>query len=294
MKLQVKTLNNEVYSFDVDPEDTVLSLKEKICAQHGHPVSWQRLIHNGHFLEDSSSFKSHSVKDSDSLIIYVKKPVNTSPTTTTTPPAQIQTPTPENNISAIDSLVLMGFDRNNASSALKYTQNNLQRAIQLLCGEVSVPPPSEGIAYEDASRWGEEDSYASLHQILSASVEGSDYESIIQRICSDPEFTNATQNLIFEMDQTRTTSAESPSGVSDIEVEDLESEIDSNENVFSAPGDLDAPIGTIYLTQNENEAIQRLCDLGFDKSNAVEIFFACDKDEQMAANLLLENFKEKF
>ncbi|KAG0373802.1 UV excision repair protein RAD23 B [Mortierella sp. AD032] len=45
----------------------------------------------------------------------------------------------------------------------------------------------------------------------------------------------------------------------------------------------------IYVTQEEQEAIQRLESLGFDRQTAVEAFLACDRDEQMAANYLFDH-----
>ena len=37
------------------------------------------------------------------------------------------------------------------------------------------------------------------------------------------------------------------------------------------------------------EAINRLTQLGFPKTRAAEAFFACDKNEEMAANFLFES-----
>lgn len=53
-----------------------------------------------------------------------------------------------------------------------------------------------------------------------------------------------------------------------------------------APGGV--PSNYIQVTQEEKAAIDRLAELGFDKQLAIEAFFACDKNEEMAANYLFD------
>ena len=48
------------------------------------------------------------------------------------------------------------------------------------------------------------------------------------------------------------------------------------------------PPGTIQVSAEEMEAIDRLTQLGFPKARAAEAYFACDKNEEMAANFLFE------
>lgn len=53
-----------------------------------------------------------------------------------------------------------------------------------------------------------------------------------------------------------------------------------------------APAGqnVIRLTEEEMNAVNRLTEMGFDQQDAVAAYMACDKNEAMAANLLLEGW----
>jgi UV excision repair protein RAD23 len=59
-------------------------------------------------------------------------------------------------------------------------------------------------------------------------------------------------------------------------------------HAHGGPGGANPP-GTIRVTQEEMEAINRLTQLGFPKHKAAEAYFACDKNEEMAANFLFES-----
>lgn len=48
------------------------------------------------------------------------------------------------------------------------------------------------------------------------------------------------------------------------------------------------PPGTIRVSQEEMDAINRLTQLGFPKHKAAEAYFACDKNEELAANYLFD------
>ncbi|KAL9612734.1 MAG: hypothetical protein Q9167_002673 [Letrouitia subvulpina] len=58
-----------------------------------------------------------------------------------------------------------------------------------------------------------------------------------------------------------------------------------------AEGDAPLPPGAqaISITEEESAAIERLCLLGFERDLVVQAYFACDKNEELAANFLFDH-----
>jgi UV excision repair protein RAD23 len=47
MKITIKTLQQKLFTVDVEPDDTVHEIKCKITAEQGHAVESQKLIYSG-------------------------------------------------------------------------------------------------------------------------------------------------------------------------------------------------------------------------------------------------------
>ena len=60
----------------------------------------------------------------------------------------------------------------------------------------------------------------------------------------------------------------------------------------SAAGGLPPGAVQIELSEQEAAAVARLEGMGFDRQQCLEAFLACDRDEELAANYLLEHGNE--
>ncbi|KLO06576.1 ubiquitin [Schizopora paradoxa] len=67
MLLNVKTLTGKEISLDIDEDETITRLKEKVEEQSGVPPPQQRLIFSGKQLVDGQTAKESSLKAGDTL-----------------------------------------------------------------------------------------------------------------------------------------------------------------------------------------------------------------------------------
>ncbi|KAM9367609.1 UV excision repair protein RAD23 homolog B [Phaethornis superciliosus] len=77
MQITLKTLQQQTFRIDIDPEETVKTLKERIESQRGKdafPVAGQKLIYAGKILNDDTALKEYKIDENNFVVVMVTKP----------------------------------------------------------------------------------------------------------------------------------------------------------------------------------------------------------------------------
>ncbi|GMY28139.1 large proline-rich protein bag6-B-like isoform X1 [Fagus crenata] len=83
VELNIKTLDSQIYSFQVNKNMPVSSFKEKIANEIGVPVGQQRLIFRGRVLKDDHLLSEYHVENGHTLHLVERQPVQSQPSSGT-------------------------------------------------------------------------------------------------------------------------------------------------------------------------------------------------------------------
>lgn len=205
---------------------------------------------------------------------------------------------------AVAGLVNMGFAREKAVAAMAASFNNPDRAAEYLLSG-SIPASSGGGGEEDDDEGGSEGG-------SSAGGGGGSGGGFIEQLRQWPQFQMLRR--VVAQDQSLLPTLLQQIGQSNPQ---LLQEIQANQEEFlrflnEPPSDAETAAGggggvgqqpaggqqprqtLLRVTPEERAAIDRLKDLGFSEQMVIEAYFACDKNEDAAANFLLnECFEEE-
>ncbi|XP_055717520.1 UV excision repair protein RAD23 homolog B-like [Salvelinus fontinalis] len=372
MQITLKTLQQQTFKIDIDEEETVKTLKERIENEKGNdgfPVAGQKLIYAGKILNDDTAIKDYKIDEKNFVVVMVAKPKaapaaaqpsgsaattsssTTAPTVPTAaspgsdnPPeaskpaeerpcstsAPASTPTSSSGLltnvnmfeeatsalvtgqsyeNMVTEMMLMGYEREQVVAALRASFNNPDRAVEYLltgipAGEEShaaadpvVPSVGGGTPALNTGSMTTPASVATGANPLGFLVNQPQFLQMRRIIQQNPSLLPALLQQIGR---------ENPQ---------LLQQISSHQEQFiqmlnepaqeggqggggggggvGVGGEAGSGMNYIQVTPQEKEAIERLKALGFPEGLVIQAYFACEKNENLAANFLLQqNFDD--
>uniref|UniRef100_A0A671PVM8 UV excision repair protein RAD23 n=1 Tax=Sinocyclocheilus anshuiensis TaxID=1608454 RepID=A0A671PVM8_9TELE len=329
MQITLKTLQQQTFKIDIDAEETVKALKEKIENEKGKdnfPVAGQKLIYAGKILNDDMALKEYKIDEKNFVVVMVAKvrhyqaylvfffffsscSSGSSPNANIFEEATSALVTGQSYENMVTEIMLMGYERDRVVAALRASFNNPDRAVEYLL--TGIPAEGEGSV-------GGADPVAPAGGAPAASTGLSSPSSTAP---SQPSTGSGANPLEFlrnqpQFLQMRQIIQQNPSLLPALlqqigrENPQLLQQISSHQEQFiqmlNEPGQEAGQGGSggvaeaggghmnyIQVTPQEKEAIERLKALGFPEGLVIQAYFACEKNENLAANFLLQqNFDD--
>ena len=296
MKLILKNLKQVQYNVEVESEKvTVKDLKNEIEKSHGFDSSLIKLLHNGKVLEDAKTLEEYQIKNENVIIMMNTKPkVKPNPQPIEVPkpsePKKEEPPKAEEKPKTdysqqISSLIEMGYEREKVEKALNASKGNVDIALEYL-NSGNIPEPSQNPPSQPSQPSTGNTSNLPLELRRNASlmkvVCRNEPEKIFNILNSIKQRSPALLNKIKEHEEEFKNYLVSPINQEDIDAFNL---LQEDLRGLSQGGNR----VEIRLSPEEAAAVKRLKDLGnFTQNEVLQAYFACDKNEELAANFLFE------
>lgn len=200
----------------------------------------------------------------------------------------------------ISEICDMGFEREQVVKAMKAAYNNPDRAIEYLFSGIpeahELPPQAGG-----QGGLGGQGGHAGQGGLgglggLGGQGGNADAAQVLANLAQDPNFQQlraAVRNNPQMLQSVLSVIAQNNPQLFQLITQNQEAftklllEGDDGQGGHPGAGGMGGP-QVIQVTAEEKAAIDRLCALGFERGLVIEAYFACDKDEALAANYLLE------
>ncbi|KAK4123089.1 UV excision repair protein Rad23 [Parathielavia appendiculata] len=230
----------------------------------------------------------------------------------------------EQRAEAIANMLAMGFERSQIDAAMRAAFYNPERAVEYLLSGIpehlqqpeaaarpAAAPAAAAAAAPAAGAGGDDDGNVNLFDLAAQAGRGSGARSgsgVAAGAGAEAGQQQGLGNLEFlrhnaQFQQFRQVVQQQPQMLEPILQQlgagnpQLAQLIAQNPDQFlsllsESAGDDDAPLPPgahqISVTEEERDAIERLTRLGFTQDQAIQAYFACDKNEELAANFLFD------
>lgn len=327
MKITIKTLKQEAFQIEVDPEkDTVRTLKEKFSreSKQDYPVERQRLIYLGKIMEDDDPLSQYNLDDKKFVVVMNKKPAATAEpaaaTSSAAPAAKSEsapaaatasTPAPEkpkeeekpkedkkpepeppqDDIQIkIQRITEMGYSEEEARIALEICDNNPDRAVEYLLSEIATSSMPASVGGGGSALGSSGGGLAGSQESRLAFLrEHPTFLEMKRLLQEDPSL------LPQLLQKIQSSNPDLMRIISENQVEFLALINEGADGAGSdgrsggVPRELETTAAAMVdsLTQSDMDAIDRLKALGYPEHLVIQAYIACERNEYQAAEFLV-------
>lgn len=350
MLVKLRDTKRQQWTVDVEPSDTVETLKTKNAEGKDYGVADQKMIYSGKILANTTSIESLNLKEDAFIICMISKPkvkpapaaalaaapaaaAAAAPPVTPATTRSVATPgAPTNSgavvadtetpttggadasaggdigvaapaapavdgavTTAINNMVDMGYPRDQVEAAMRAAYNNPERAVEYLL--TGIPDHVIGEEADDdeiPETTTDTDLFAeAVAQQGQGGAQVAPNTSALDFLRDNPQFIEMrrmVQQQPHLLEPLIQQLAASNPQLAALITQNSEAFLHLlGEGLEEGSGGVPEGATEIQVTPEESDAIERLSALGFDRNLVIQAYFACDKNEEVTANYLLEH-----
>uniref|UniRef100_A0A6P4EXH2 UV excision repair protein RAD23 n=1 Tax=Drosophila rhopaloa TaxID=1041015 RepID=A0A6P4EXH2_DRORH len=286
MKLSIRMLDQRTISLEMSDTQDVRSLKQRLgsLSEVSLPVESLQLIYGGRIMEDVLPLSEYHIAEDKFIVLMRKKSEQMKPTEEQVPltppptasPSEVVTQVVAPSVAAdeqrVRDLMAMGYGEQEVRSALRASFNHPERAIEYL---INGFPQETPLATSPSGEAAE-----GLEQL----VGDPRFDRVRDMIRENPELLQLILARLAETDPAAFDVVQSHQ-------EEFTAMLTGGDNAASEDSETGATV-QVSLTAEDDAAVERLEALGFHRLMAVQAYLACDKDEQLAAEILFRQSEE--
>ncbi|KAA8529179.1 hypothetical protein F0562_034022 [Nyssa sinensis] len=309
MKIFVKTLKGTHFEIQVNPEDTVADVKKNIETIQGpdvYPVAQQMLIHQGKVLKDGTTLEENKVAENNFVVIMLTKNKSSSNEGSTTSTAPT-TKAPQASAAPPTSTPVSAAPQPSATTLAPVYLSKLRFHLLPECMQVGRLQTlllslhfqfSQHLFLQVDPMQIQLDLFPQGLPDMGSNAAGGgnlDFLRNSQQFQALRAMMQANPQLLQPMLQEL--GKQNPHLMRLIQEHQADFVRLINEPIEGGEGNLLGQLASgmpqaITVTPEEREAIERLEAMGFDRAVVLEVFFACNKNEELAANYLLDHIQD--
>lgn len=327
MKLTIKTLQSTTFKVDIEPHDLVKDLKAKIEKEQGkdYPSASQKLIYSGKILADESKIEEYNFDEKKFVVLMITRPPPVVAAKLSEPAVEKSSSKPDEKaksgptsadakpLTSTTAATTTITTTSSTPATMTPSSATQQQQPQPITGTTTTTParPSVGATESTEASYPSmgDPNFAPRLAALMSQPHFRQMQDLIQQsphllsstiealAASDPEmYSFISQNpdaFVNALNHPPTagsrihSSGRGPSNPVAQHAGQIEQQVGGGGGSGRQQPVVDQILGD-GVSEHDKQAIERLKELGFSEYLAVQAYMACDKDEQLAANLLFQ------